>query len=133
LVVGNSGGGADNNTVVTNNIFAYNRKYGFRDDSGVTGPNNKYNNNLTFNNGYGTYVATGGTVNGNIGSNPQFINYTGTAQGDYRLRTASPAIDSGTTLNAPKTDLNGGFRPAGSGYDIGCYEYGSTPGTWPWY
>ena len=133
LVVGNSGGGADNNTVVTNNIFAYNRKYGFRDDSGVTGPNNKYNNNLTFNNGYGTYVATGGTVNGNIGSSPQFINYTGTAQGDYRLRSASPAIDSGTTLNAPKTDLNGGLRPSGAGYDIGCYEYGSTPGTWPWY
>jgi len=34
LVVGNSGGGADNNTLVTNNIFAYNQKYGFRDDSG---------------------------------------------------------------------------------------------------
>ena len=133
LVVGNSGGGADNNTVVTNNIFAYNQKYGFRDDSGVTGPNNKYNNNLTFNNDYGNYVATGGTVNGNIGSNPQFINYTGTAQGDYRLRAVSPAIDSGTTLNAPKKDLNGGSRPMRGGYDIGCYEYGNTPGIWPWY
>ena len=133
LVVGNSGGGSDNFTIVTNNIFAYNQNYGFRDDSGTSGPNNKYYNNLTFSNGDGNYVASGGTVSGNISSDPQFVNYTGTALGDYHLKAGSPAIDSGTTLNAPNIDLDGGVRPVGSAYDIGCYEYGTTPGTWPWY
>src|SRR5216684_6297300 len=93
LVVGNSNGGSDNNTVVTNNIFAYNNDYGFRDDSGTTGPNNKYDNNITFKNGDGTYIATGGTVSNNISSDPQFVNYTGTALGNYQLRGTSPAID----------------------------------------
>ena len=133
LVVGNSGGGSDDNTIVTSNIFAYNHNYGFRDDSGTTGPSNKYDNNLTFNNGNGDYVASGGTVSGNLSSDPQFVNYTGTALGNYHLQATSPAIDSGTTLNAPSFDLDGGNRPIGSGYDIGCYEYGTTHGTWPWY
>jgi parallel beta-helix repeat protein len=133
LVVGNSGGGSDNNTVVTNNLFAYNQDYGFRDDSGTTGPNNKYDNNLTFNNGYGTYVVDGGTVNGNISTDPKFTNYTGTSLGNYKLQAGSPAIDSGTTLNAPTIDLDGGPRPVGKGYDIGCYEYGATRRTWPWH
>ena len=133
LVVGNSNGGSDNNTIVTNNIFAYNNDYGFRDDSGITGPNNKYDNNITFKNGDGTYIATGGTVSGNITSDPQFVDYTGTALGNYQLQAESPAIDSGTTLNAPNIDFDGGKRPVGKGYDIGCYEYGATPGTWPWY
>ena len=133
LVVGNSNGGSDNNTVVTNNIFAYNNDYGFRDDSGTTGPNNKYDNNLTFNNGDGNYVAIGGAVSGNISSDPQFVNYTGTALGNYQLRATSSAIDAGTTLNAPSIDFDGGARPVGKGNDIGCYEYGSAPGTWPWY
>jgi hypothetical protein len=133
LVVGNSGGGSDNNTVVTNNLFAHNQDYGFRDDSGTTGPNNKYDNNLTFNNGDGNYVVNGGTVNGNLSGDPKFISYTGTALGNYQLQRASPAIDSATTLNAPTIDLDGGARPVGKGYDIGCYEYGAAPGTWPWY
>jgi hypothetical protein len=133
LVVGNSNGGSDNNTVVANNIFAYNTDYGFRDDSGTTGPNNKYNNNLTFHNGYGNYVASGGTVSGNISSDPRFVNYTGTALGNYQLQATSPAIKSGTTLNVPSIDFDGGVRSAAKGYDVGCYEYGATPGTWPWY
>ena len=132
LVVGNSGGGSDNNTIVTNNIFADNRDYGFRDDSGTTGPNNKYDNNLTFGNGYGNYVVNGGTVNRNISSDPKFISYTGTALGNYKLQASSPAIDSGTILNAPASDFIGGARPVGAGYDIGCYEFGAIPGTWPW-
>ena len=133
LVVGNSNGGSDNNTVVTNNLFAYNNDYGFRDDSGTTGPNNKYDNNLTFGNGDGDYVVTGGTVSGNVNSDPQFVNNTGTALGNYQLRVTSPAIDSGTTLNAPSIDLDGGARPVGKGYDVGCYESGAAPGTWPWH
>lgn len=41
---------------------------------------------------------------------------------DFHLLDTSPAIDAGTTTNAPATDLDGGARPVGSGVDIGAYE-----------
>src|SRR5437879_12904933 len=105
-------------TVITNNIYAYNIDYGFRDDSVTTDPNNKYDNNLTFNNGDGNYVASGGAVSGNISSDPQFVNYTGTALGNYQLRATSSAIDAGTTLNAPSHHFDRGPRPVGKGNAI---------------
>jgi len=39
----------------------------------------------------------------------------------------SPAIDAGTSQNAPSVDNECMVRPAGNGYDIGAYEYGSSP------
>ena len=57
-----------------------------------------------------------------------FVNW---ASGDYTLAAGSPAIDAGTAMlagdPAPLTDLLGNARPAGKGYDIGCYEFGSSP------
>jgi hypothetical protein len=47
--------------------------------------------------------------------------------GDLRLRSSSPAIDSGTETGAPNTDIRGLLRPGGSGYDLGAYEYHSVP------
>ncbi len=44
------------------------------------------------------------------------------SDGDYRLQNGSPAIDSGSSNNAPTIDINGVSRPQGSGYDIGAYE-----------
>jgi hypothetical protein len=45
---------------------------------------------------------------------------------DYHLNAGSPAIDAGTASfggkSAPKTDLAGGMRPKGAGYDVGAYE-----------
>nr|WP_210420245.1 Ig-like domain-containing protein [Aquisphaera giovannonii] len=47
---------------------------------------------------------------------------------DFRLSSTSPAIDAGTSIGAPATDIVGSPRPSGSGYDIGAYEYqSSTP------
>jgi parallel beta-helix repeat protein len=43
--------------------------------------------------------------------------------GDYHLSATSPAIDKGTSTDAPSTDLDGNPRPYGNGYDIGCYEW----------
>lgn len=48
--------------------------------------------------------------------------------GDYRLRSGSPAIDTGTATNAPTIDIAGTPRPAGAGFDIGAYEVPSTGG-----
>jgi hypothetical protein len=47
---------------------------------------------------------------------------------DLRLSPRSPAIDRGTEVGAPSTDLEGHARPWGEGYDIGAYEYGFSTG-----
>ncbi|MGO8746012.1 MAG: right-handed parallel beta-helix repeat-containing protein [Thermoguttaceae bacterium] len=39
---------------------------------------------------------------------------------NYELSSTSPALDAGTTLDAPSTDLLG--NPRSSGIDIGCYQ-----------
>jgi hypothetical protein len=45
---------------------------------------------------------------------------------DYHLKSGSPAIDAGTSQNAPTYDLGGGHRPVNAAYDIGAYEFGSS-------
>jgi hypothetical protein len=46
--------------------------------------------------------------------------------GDYHLKAGCPAaIDAGTSTGAPALDLENHVRPAGAGFDIGAYEYGS--------
>jgi parallel beta-helix repeat protein len=51
-----------------------------------------------------------------------FVNATAN---DYHLSATSPAIDRGTSFQAPTHDLEGRTRPAGAGWDIGVYEYES--------
>jgi MYXO-CTERM domain-containing protein len=48
------------------------------------------------------------------------------AGADYHLAPNGPAIDSGTTMNAPAADLDGNGRPSGAGIDIGAYEHCET-------
>jgi hypothetical protein len=50
---------------------------------------------------------------------PKFVNPAG---GDFHLQIGSPAIDTGSPLNAPNIDFDGNSRPRGAGYDIGAYE-----------
>ncbi len=52
--------------------------------------------------------------------------FVNAAANDYHLSSTSPAIDRGTSQNAPTTDLDGNARPAGAGWDIGAYESGAT-------
>jgi hypothetical protein len=42
---------------------------------------------------------------------------------NYQLPATSPAVNAGTSTDAPSTDILGNPRPSGSAYDIGCYEY----------
>ena len=41
---------------------------------------------------------------------------------DFHLAAASPAIDAGTSTDAPFQDLDGTARPIGVGVDVGAYE-----------
>ena len=58
----------------------------------------------------------GGT--GNIDAPPRFVD---PLTGDYRLMKDSPAIDAGTPVGAPTTDLDG--NPRDMMPDMGAYEY----------
>jgi hypothetical protein len=53
---------------------------------------------------------------------PLFVNPT---NADFRLQGGSPAIDQGSSDDAPGEDFDGNTRPQGSGYDIGAFEYGA--------
>ena len=44
------------------------------------------------------------------------------ATSDFHLSDTSPALDTGTSANAPSVDVEGSPRPVGAGYDIGAYE-----------
>lgn len=48
------------------------------------------------------------------------------ANEDWHLIRNSPAIDAGTSVDAPLVDYDCMIRPAGGGHDIGAYEYGSS-------
>jgi hypothetical protein len=49
--------------------------------------------------------------------------FVDSSQNDYHLRPdATALIDTGSSTDAPDTDKDGNARPAGQGYDIGCYE-----------
>lgn len=122
IVVGASST-TDTGTVVNNNIVFNNPGTdGGICEEGNTGTNT-YTDNLVYQNTpTNLCLQNGDTATGTVSANPQFINYTGDTTGDYHLQSTSPAINAGTTQDAPATDFDGNTRPQGSGYDVGAYE-----------
>ena len=118
-------GNRADNCLVSNNILAYNSRYGFV-ESGNTGTHNRYLKNLTYENKLGPLQLQNGNVADTITADPQFVNYTGDSRGDYRLKPGSPAIRSGTTEGAPVDDIEDRSR-SGSGIDIGAYQSAAGP------
>ena len=55
-----------------------------------------------------------------VAGDPVFVN---SAEADFHLQLSSPAINSGSSVDAPNFDFDGNTRPQGYGYDIGAYEY----------
>jgi len=54
---------------------------------------------------------------GNIDSDPLFA-----GEGDYHITTGSPCIDAGIDTGV-HSDIDGGVRPQGGGFDMGADEY----------
>ena len=54
-----------------------------------------------------------------VEDDPMFSNPSG---GDFHLQSGSPAIDTGSSADAPFDDYDGMARPQGGGYDIGAFE-----------
>ena len=78
-------------------------------------------NNIVSQNGTVQIVADGTvSVDHNyIGDNPLFYN---TAEGNFTLKSNSPAVNQGSSVDAPSVDFDGKARPQGGAYDIGAYE-----------
>jgi parallel beta-helix repeat protein len=124
------GGVVNDHTVVANNISVGNGVYGIQ-EFGFTGPLNSYINNLVFENRRGDVHLLKGSARGTIVAAPQFVKFTGDADGDYHPGPASVAVDSASAQHAPDRDFQGGDRPFGRAADIGAYERGAAPGKWP--
>ncbi len=135
IVLSNSGGTVRiTNSTIANNVFLNTStgsiaSGGLGWASGQAGTVTVQNSIFTGNTVNGTQLdaATNGGVGGGYTSTTNLIgtavNFVNTATGDYRLAsTASNAIDQGTLVGAPLTDLRGFDRPRGGGVDIGAYE-----------
>lgn len=119
-----------------------------RNDLGVAGGEALYRNNIIVDNGigaagsfpvfennlvYGNDTNYDGTdltgLNGNLSQDPLFAD----PLGDYQLTLGSPAIDTGSPIDAPLVDFLGEIRPLdGDGdslaeFDMGAFEYVPEP------
>lgn len=113
-----------------NNIFSSrgpNSPIFIRGTCSVTAENNLFyfpNSPRVLEYGDSTYYNTTITDFGisSLYGDPKFVKTAWGTVGDYHLKNGSPAIDAGTSHNAPPVDLDGNARPLGGGFDIGCYE-----------
>jgi parallel beta-helix repeat protein len=61
-----------------------------------------------------------------FGDNPVIVEDPGFSDlrnDDFLIISGSPAIDKGSDVNAPETDISGKVRPIGNAIDIGACEY----------
>jgi hypothetical protein len=130
ITIGSGGPGATSRgnvrTLVSNNLV-YGNGQGVVETSDGThrvGPGNRYLSNLVFRSGSGDLrvddaPSRGAVVSGTVNTDPRIMS----AANGYRPTAASPAIDAGTTIGAPRSDFNGVRRPQGRRIDIGAFEW----------
>ncbi len=68
-------------------------------------------------------LEAGALGEGNLSRDPMFLSPAWGESGDYHLRAGSPAIDAGSSEDAPTRDLDGNPRNTDGACDIGAYEY----------
>ena len=123
--IGDWGGGiyVDNpdveSAVIRNNICSQNLSFQIVPERNVPTQNLTVDHNLI--DGFRGYS---GEIYGNdyVEGDPLFVSPSGA---DFHLQEGSPAIDKGSSVDAPSTDFDANSRPQGQGYDIGAFEYGS--------
>ena len=128
------GGGVDNDGTVENCTISGNTA-----TNGVGGVHNDhgivlncimyYNEHGDFDKNPSSYFyscAPGLSGNGNISSDPQFVD---SANGNYRLKYSSPCINTGTNQDwmANAVDLDGNPRIINGRVDMGAYESSNAP------
>lgn len=104
------------NVVIRNNIVSQNKPFQILIKRGVPATNFTVENNLI--DGFRNYPGEIYGIDAVIES-PKFIN---PSKGDFHLQINSPAIDKGSSIDAPDNDFDNNPRPKGEQYDIGAYE-----------
>ena len=97
-------------TTVNNNIVVNSANLGIQEFPSV-GTHNVFNHNIVYNNAGGNFVLVNGTQSGSVTLtsaqfNSLFVNYTGTASGDYHLTASSMAATNGSTSCASAPGAN---------------------------
>jgi hypothetical protein len=116
----NNGTVAANNFVVSNNIAVGNGRDGIR-ESGATGSNNRFLNNLLWDNAVNDIALNTGKQTGTLVKNPLLGNLRPDGAGNYRPQPGSPALGAGVSNGAPQTDIDGRGRPTAA-VDLGPYQ-----------
>jgi hypothetical protein len=106
-------------SLVQNNIV-YNSSMTAIVETGNTGPHNQYKDNLVFGGNTNISLNNGLQATGTVNADPQFINNTGNASGNYRVESSSPARGAGLALAGVMTDFDGAARPQSGSTVIGA-------------
>lgn len=104
---------------ITSKVIDYNQYY----DNGTTFtigdyPSGTYSWSTWQGMGYDTH---------SLRSAASFVNVNGDNAADYKISAGAPNIDNGVTISTVTTDYFNTARPQGGTYDIGAYEYISSP------
>jgi hypothetical protein len=123
IVIGgaNDDGVPVDDSVVANNIAVANGREGIR-EGGDSGPDNRFVNNLLWDNDRDRILIKTGDEQGTVVADPQFVDFRIDGSGDYRLVPSSPAVDGGVARSAPPVAIDRAPRPQSGGVDLGPYE-----------
>ena len=127
LGAGDSGmvSGGVQNSLVANNICIGATSVGLQ-EHGTTGANNVFTHNLVYGNPTNIELLHGHLDSALVTADPKLENNTGTAFGDYRLQSTSPARGTGIAISGVTTDYLGYPRPQSGSTDIGAALYTAT-------
>ena len=104
---------------VFNNILADNANCGLFFHNATVGITSAHNDSWNNHSNQANYCETAAPGPGDVSADPLFAN---AAAADYHLLPGSPALDIGTSLQAPGHDKDCHVRPLGPGFDLGAYE-----------
>ena len=110
---GNGSGRKGDGYVITNNILIDNPGLDIRNYAGTSVPK------VVSHNAFYNAPASGSNA---ITGAPQFVNFSVSPNGDFRLKSTSPLIDQGRATYAPAYGIGGKPRTRGGAPDIGPYE-----------